>query len=162
MAPGRRISRRADSRRSCLAVNASSGKAAGRVVHWAVSSSEATVDARFCGSGRQWEARLALSVGDGVERGEPGEGRPAPGPGRDGGEAVWSGQRTVGQGDLVMAAMVMDDSSSAWVALAEGGWLWQMGRLVWATASSVMVDSMSQPLRDRVELAWNPWRRVSR
>jgi hypothetical protein len=28
------------------------------------------------------------------------------------------------------------------------------------TASSVMVDSMNQPLRDRVALAWNPRRRV--
>ncbi len=88
------------------------------MVRWAVSSSEATVDAGFCGSGRQWEACLALSVGDGVERGELGEG--GQDSGRDGGEAEWSGQRAVGQGDLVVSAMVMDDSSRAWVALVEG------------------------------------------
>jgi hypothetical protein len=59
-----------------------------------------------------------------------------------------------------MAAMAMDDSSSA-----GPGWLWQKGRLVRRTsmtASSVMAVSMNQPLRDRVALAWNPRRRVRR
>jgi hypothetical protein len=44
-------------------------------------------------------------------------------------------------------------------------WLCQKIRLLRRTnmtASSVMVDSMSQPLRDRVALGWNPRRRVRR
>jgi len=71
--------------------------AAGRVVCWAISSSEATAGAGFADRVVSGKRCLAPSVGDDVERGEPGEG--GQDPGRDGGEAEWSGQRAAGQGD---------------------------------------------------------------
>jgi hypothetical protein len=95
---------------------------------------------------------FGLVVGDDVERGEPGEG--GQDPGRDGGEAEWSGQRAVGQGDRDGGDG--DGWQQGRVGLVEeAGWYRTS-----MTASSVRVDSMNQPLRDRVALAWNPRRRV--
>ena len=95
-------------------------------------------------------------VGDDVERGEPGGG--GEDPGRDGGEAEWPASGLSGR-VIVMAAMAMDDSSRAGVALAEGAG-WRAGRSM--TASPVLAGSMNQPLRDKVALAWNPRRRGGR
>lgn len=93
-------------------------------------------------------------VGDDVERGEPGEG--GQDPGRDGGEAEWSGQRAVGQGDLVMAAMAMDDSSRVGVALAEG-----LAGAQDEHDGEFGDGRFGEPAAvGQVALAWNPGRRV--